>query len=94
MNQHELPDQQRPVVTRTDVIARIEARLAGRLTDAALAAWAFDRFYAWEVEEEEFEPGAEVAIAGVLDELMFGDHPAFHPDEKDLRGLIGQLSEV
>ena len=36
------------ITTRAAVAARIEARLAGRLTDAALAAWAFDRFYAEE----------------------------------------------
>jgi hypothetical protein len=75
-------------------MAQIEARLAGQLTDAALAAWAFDRFYAEELGAEEFEDGAESAIADVLDALMFGDHPGFRLDEEELRALIAQLGKL
>lgn len=81
-------------ITRADVVSRIEARLAGMLDDAALAAWAFDRFYAEELGEEDYEAGAEPAIAGVLDALMFGDDPDFRLDEEELRALIAQLGKI
>lgn len=82
------------VLTRAAVAERIEARLAGRLDDAALAAWAFDRFYAEEMGEEEYEPGAEAAIADTLDALMFDDDPGFRLEEEELRALIAQLGTV
>jgi hypothetical protein len=83
-----------PVLTRAAVIERIEARLAGRLDDVALAAWAFDRFYAAELGEEDYEPGAEAVIAEALDALMFGDDPGFRLGEEELRDLIAQLQSV
>jgi hypothetical protein len=83
--------QRDTIVTRAAVAAQIEARLAGRLTDAALAAWAFDRFYAEELGNEEFEAGGESAIADALDALMFGDDPGFRLDEEELRALVTQL---
>lgn len=81
-------------LTRAAVIAQIEARLAGRLGDAALAAWAFDRFYAEELGQEHYEPGAELAIADALDMLMFDDDPGFRLDEEELRALAAQLGKV
>lgn len=82
------------VLTRSAVIAKIEARLAGQLSDAALATWAFDRFYAIELENEVYEEGMEDQIADVLDTLMFDDDPSFQLDEEELRGLITQLAKV
>ena len=76
------------------MVARIEARLAGELDDAALAAWAFNRFYAQELGEEEYEPGAESRIADALDALMFDDDPGFRHDEEELRALIAQLGTL
>jgi len=83
-----------PITTRATIVARIEARLSGQLTDTALAAWAFDRFYAEELGSEAYESGAEVAITDVLDALMFGDDPGFRLDEEELRGLIAQLGKL
>jgi hypothetical protein len=80
--------------TRAAIVAQIEARLEGQLTDAALAAWAFDRFYAEELGNEEFEDGTEPAIADVLDALMFADHPGFRLEEEQLRTLIAQLGKL
>jgi hypothetical protein len=82
------------ITTRAMVAAQIEARLAGQLTDKALAAWAFDRFYAEELGNEAYEAGAEVAIADVLDALMFGDDPGFRLDEEELRALAAQLGTL
>jgi hypothetical protein len=82
------------VLTSAALVEQIEARLAGRLDDMALAAWAFDRFYAEELGEEEFAAGAEQAIADALDALMFGDDPSFRLDEKELRELVAQLKTV
>jgi hypothetical protein len=48
MTEHQ-PARQPSIVTRAAVIAQIEDRLAGQLNDSALAAWAFDRFYAQEL---------------------------------------------
>lgn len=83
-----------PITTRAAVAEQIEARSAGQLTNAALAAWAFDRFYAEELGNEAYEPGAEDLIAEVLDALMFGDDPGFQLDEGDLRALIAQLDRL
>ena len=79
---------------RAAVIEQITARLDGRLNDAALAAWAFDRFYAEELGTEEYEPGAGQLIADALDVLMFDDDPVFQLDEEELRALIAQLGTV
>ena len=81
-------------IRRADVVRQIEARLSGAVDDAALAAWAFDRFYAEELGEAEYEEGGEAAIADVLDALMFGDDPNFRLDEEELRALAAQLSKV
>ena len=82
------------ITTRTAIVKRIEARLSGQLTDAALAAWAFERFYAEELGSEAYEAGAEVAITDVLDALMFGDDPGFRLDEEELRALVAQLGTL
>ena len=79
------------VITRTALARQIEARLAGRLDDAALATWAFDRFYAEELGSEAYESGAEAAIADVLDALMFDDDPGFRLDEAEMRALLARL---
>ena len=82
------------ITTRAAIVRRIEARLSGQLTDAALAAWAFERFYAEELGSEAYEVGAEVVIADVLDALMFVDDPGFRLDEEELRGLVAQLGTL
>jgi hypothetical protein len=82
------------IITRTEVARQIEARLAGKLDDAALAAWAFDRFYAEELGTEAYESGAEMVIADALDALMFDDDPSFRLDEAELRGLLTQLGTL
>ncbi len=84
--------EQTSVLTRAAVIAQIEARLAEKLDDAALAAWAFDRFYAVELDREHYEPGAEEVIADALDALMFDDDPDFRLDQEELRALAAQLA--
>ena len=88
------PARQTSIVTRAAVIAQIEDRLAGRLDDSALAAWAFDRFYAQELGQEDYEAGAEPVIADVLDVLMFDDDPSFQLDQEELRALIARLSTL
>jgi len=82
------------ITTRAAIVKRIEARLLGQLTDADLAAWAFERFYAEELGSEAYEAGAEVAIADVLDALMFADDPGFRLVEEELRALIAQLGTL
>jgi hypothetical protein len=95
MPQQPEPARQRdPIITRGAIATRIEARLAGQLADAALAAWAFDRFYAAELGSEQFEAGAEQLIADALDALMFGDEPAARLDEEELRAVIAQLGKL
>ena len=76
------------------MIAQIEDRLAGRIDDSALAAWAFDRFYAQELGQEDYEVGAEMTIADALDALMFDDDPGFRLDQEELRALIARLSTL
>ena len=83
-----------PIITREAVVAQLEACLSGAIGDAALAAWAFERFYAEELGAEQYEPGAEAAIADALDALMFGDDPSFRLDQEELRALVAQLRTV
>jgi hypothetical protein len=85
-------DQLSVVLTRAQVVKQIEARLSDVIDDEALAAWAFDRFYAEEMGSIDFEPEAEPAIADALDELMFGDDPSFRLDERELQNLVARLS--
>ena len=82
------------ITTRAAIVKHIEARLAGRLSAKALAAWAFDRFYAEELGSETYEAGSEATITDVLDTLMFGDDPGFRLDEEELRALIAQLGTL
>lgn len=83
-----------PLITCAAVTERIMARLTGHLSDAMLAAWAFDRFYAVELGEEELEPGAEEPLSDALDKLMFGDDPGFRLNEEELRALAAQLGKL
>lgn len=82
------------LITRALLAEQITARLAGTLDDAALAAWAFERFYGEELGTVTFESGAEDAVADVLDALMFGDDPSFRLDEEELRELIARLGTL
>lgn len=82
------------IITCAAVLSQLEARLDGRIDDAALAAWAFDRFYAAELGNEQLEAGAATTITDVLDALMFGDDPSFRLDQEELRGLAAQLGTV
>jgi hypothetical protein len=90
-HQGEPTPQRDKVITRMALARQIEARLAGKLDDAALAAWAFDRFYAEELGMEVYESGAEEAIADTLDALIFDDDPSFRLDEAELRALLARL---
>jgi hypothetical protein len=92
--QPDSPVQQMSILTRTAVIAKIEDRLAGRIDDSALAAWAFDRFYTQELGQEDYEAGAERVIADALDALMFDDDPGFRLAQEELRALIAQLATL
>jgi hypothetical protein len=83
-----------PITTRAAIAERIEACRAGQLSGAALAAWAFDRFYAEELGNEAYEAGSEDLIATTLDTLMFGDDPEFRLDEEELRALVAQLGTL
>jgi len=85
------PKGQHAILTRAAISARIAERLAGQLDDAALAAWAFDRFYGEELGQVQYEASAEQQIAETLDRLMFGDDPGFRLTEEELRTLIAQL---
>jgi hypothetical protein len=79
------------VITRTMVADQINERLSGAMTGEALAAWAFDRFYAVELGLARLEAGAEECIADALDALMFSDHEAFGLNEEELRRLAARL---
>jgi hypothetical protein len=78
---------------RNDVMAKINERISGTISDAALAAWAFDRFYAIDQGEDAVDADSSDAIADVLDELMFADEEPFALDDADLRRLIARLEQ-
>ncbi|GAB4436174.1 MAG: hypothetical protein OHK0015_27730 [Chloroflexi bacterium OHK40] len=81
------------IVSRKDVIATLEDRLAGRISDGALAAWAFDLFYRVEQGQATVPPEDADAIAEALDAMMFADDPGFALAEADLRRLIDRLQQ-
>jgi hypothetical protein len=81
------------ILARSVVIARLEDRLAGRIDDRGIAAWAFDSYYALEQGELSIDPDDADLIADALDDLMFADDPSFALDEADLRRLIARLQE-
>jgi hypothetical protein len=81
------------IVARTDLITKLEERLAGRSSAAALATWAFDLFYELEQGEAEAAPEDGDAIAAVLDELLFADDERFALEPEDLRRLIARLQQ-
>jgi len=93
-HQSDSSSQRAIIVTRAAVAHQIAARLAGTLSDAALAAWAFDQFYAEELGSAAYEPGAEGVLADVLDALMFDDDPSFRLGETELRDLVAQLGAL
>lgn len=78
------------------VIEQINRRLAGAIDDAALAAWAFDRFYSSELAEDEDPPESreETAVDAALDALMFADTPEFGLDSNALRALRARLAAL
>ena len=92
--QSNLASKHDQVITRMAVASQIKARLENATDDAALAAWAFERFYAEELGVESYEPGAETVVAEVLDALMFADDPSFHLDKKGLRDALARLGTV
>ncbi|HEU4327674.1 MAG TPA: hypothetical protein VFS21_31330 [Roseiflexaceae bacterium] len=79
------------LITREALLAQIDARLSGAIGDKALAKWAFDRFYAEELGEEEYESEHAPLLAEALDELMFADDPHFRLSEEELRALAARL---
>ncbi len=82
------------IVTCTLLADKIAMRLAGHLSDADLAAWAFDCFYAIELGRARCAPGDEKRITETLDMLMFADDAAFRLDEEELRRLAALLREL
>jgi hypothetical protein len=81
------------ILVRSDVIAKIEEHLAGRLGVEGLAAWAFDRFYEIDQGDRSVNPEDAEVVADVLDALMFADNESFAPDEADLQRLLARLQQ-
>jgi AAA+ ATPase superfamily predicted ATPase len=81
-------------LTSDDLIAAIAEHLAGRLSIAQLADWAFDRFYSLEQEELIVPAAEEEVIREVLDELMFADDEAFALTAEELQRLMDRLAQL
>ena len=79
------------MISRNDVIIKINERLRSQISDAAIAAWAFDLFYSIEQGEEEVDTESCDGITDALDELMFADEKPFALDDADLYRLITRL---
>lgn len=80
-----------PVLTRAALRAQIEALLEGHQSTEQLAAWAFNQFYAYDMETLLFEQDAEDVMSEALDTLMFADDPAFALDPSELQALLTRL---
>lgn len=81
------------IVARSDVITKLEDRLAGRIGAGELAAWAFDLFYEIDQGQREVADGDADALAAALDELMFADDESFALDDEELRRLLERLKQ-
>lgn len=81
-----------PVLTRDMLRREIERFIGGSLSRGALAAWAFDQFYAAEEERIVYESSYEGVVDDVLDVLMWGDSPPFVLDAEAARQLIHRLA--
>lgn len=85
-------DPARATISREAVAERIGERVAGRLSAAALAKWAFDSFYRMELGEALPAPEEDPLLDEALDALMFGDDPGFQLSEDELRELALRLT--
>ncbi len=81
-------------LSRAALVAEIERYLQGSLSGRALAAWAFDQFYAEAEGRLAYEPGHQAIIDDVLDELMWGDSPPFSLEFEAARSLQQRLAEA
>ena len=81
------------VLTRIDLREQIDRFLAGTLSDRALAAWAFDQFYAGDAGTLAYEEGFEDVIDAALDELMWIDSVPFQLDAASARALQQRLGQ-
>lgn len=81
------------MITRAELIDHVEACLAGTLATKALAAWAFDRFYALELGEESVAEADADLMNEALDDLIFADEQDFALSEEDLRRLLTRLRQ-
>jgi hypothetical protein len=84
---------QQQLPTRDVVAGQIRERLAGRLDDTALAAWAFDRFYLLEMALGEDADSDGSLLVQALDTLMFADDPHWRLTEEELIALLAQLEQ-
>jgi len=82
------------ILNREALRAEIERFVQGAHSGQALAAWAFDRFYAQEEDRLAYEPGYETVIDEVLEELMWGDSPPFTLEVEAARRLQQRLAEA
>ncbi len=86
--------------TLEEIVAQIERRLVGAIDDRALAAWAFDAFYAHEVDDRDRDADAtadeadDSLLLEALDRLMFIDDDAFRLSTDELEQLATQLRVV
>jgi hypothetical protein len=78
------------MLTRQQVIERLQHGPH----EAALAAWAFDQFYAAEDGRISYEPGYQQVIGTVLDDLMFSDRDEFRLLNDDIARLIARLEQA
>ena len=81
------------IVSRSELIARLEECLAGQISAATLASWAFDLFYDLDQGMLAVNPEDGEVIADVLDTLIFADDERFALDEADLHRLIARLQQ-
>jgi hypothetical protein len=79
------------ILTRSEISAQIERRLAGQLSAEALATWALDTFYALEQAELTVAEADTAPVAEVLDALMFADDARFALDDTEMQRLIARL---
>ncbi len=81
-------------LSRAALVAQIERYIQGSLSGPALAAWAFDQFYAEAEGRLTYEPGHQTIIDDVLDDLMWGDSPPFTLELEAARNLQRRLAEA
>jgi len=81
------------MLTRHQLIAKLQALVEKRASPAALAAWAVEQHSAYEANKLQLENSFEGPIFDVLVELIHNEDDRFRLSDDEIRKAIGKLEQ-